>query len=333
MTKRSRTKRGDDCVQEMKLALSMIDSKKRKLETSGDEKETTFGNTGDSNVAQKPRQPQWKHMDLTWYGYKDGDMETLKSVMRPLCDVFVFQEEIGKKSGKPHIQGCFSLKKRSRFLEFGLPKETSWRKVRDLTKCREYCSKLDTRKPGTTPSTFNYEVPSERLIDPYYIYPDRPWQQDAIKRLSEPANTRTIHWYWSEKGNIGKSTLANHLIDYMRGRSIGGLSAANIYYHLCRIRQGLKHNDILVYDLARDDGNKLSYRALEKIKDRNLFSTKYECMDFKVPVMHIIVFANMPPMLEKLTADRWVILNIDKLEESSTVIPSLERGPNSGERG
>ena len=324
MTKRLRSKSGDVCLQEMKNALAEFESKKRKLETNGDEEETTVGNTKISTVAPnsgKKRSNQYIHWDMTWYGYKFGDMETLRSVMEPLCHVFVFQEEIGKKSGKEHLQCCFSLKKRARFQEFGLSDKTSWRKVKRLTECREYCSKLDTRKPNTIPHTFNYTVPSERLIDPYYIYPNMVWQQDVIKNLSEPANMRNIYWYWSEKGNNGKSTVSNHLIDKMRGRLIGGTCPSDIYYHLACINKTLKNNDILIYDLSREQSNKLSYTALEKIKDRNLFSTKYESKDFKVPVLHIVVFANNPPIYEKLTGDRLIIKRIEEIPNWNEKLP------------
>jgi Putative viral replication protein. len=327
MTKRLRSKSGDTCLQEMKRVLAEFESKKRKMETNGDGVETTVGNTKESTVAPnsgKPRTPQYKHFDMTWYGYKNGDMETIRSVMEPLCDVFVFQEEIGKKSGKAHLQCCFSLKKRARYQEFGLPKETSWRKVRNLTECRIYCSKLDTRKPGTTPHTFNYTVPGDRLIDEDYIYPNMVWQQEVIRNLSVRANDRNIYWYWSEIGENGKSTLSNHLIDKMRGRLIGGTCPSDIYYHLACINKTLKRNDILIYDLSREESNKLSYTALEKIKDRNLFCSKYESKDFKVPVLHIVVFANNPPIYEKLTKGRLIIRRIEEIPNWNDRIDNKE---------
>lgn len=288
--------------------------KTEKMETSGDGEETTVGNTKITTVApnsEKTRNNQYKHMVLTWNNYKNGDVETLRSVMEPLCDVFVFQEEIGE-NGTPHIQGCFSLKKRSRYQEFGLPKETHWEKVQKLTECRVYCSKLDTRKEGTLPYTFNYEVPSDRLIDPDYKYPDKEWQQHALKLLQEPANNRNIYWFWSSKGNVGKSTLAFHLVTRMRGHAIGGTSASNVYYMLAILEKKLKRNDIIIYDLSRDEGSKISYRAIEKIKDRVIVSTKYECKTVVLPVLHVIIFANVPPPHDALTSDRLIIVDIDK---------------------
>jgi len=66
----------------------------------------------------------------------------------------------------------------------------------------------------------------------------------------------------------------------------------------------------LIFDLPRNNGNSISYDALESIKNGYIVNTKYETGSkiFRIP--HIIVFANTRPDVEKLSADRWTLKKI-----------------------
>ncbi len=72
----------------------------------------------------------------------------------------------------------------------------------------------------------------------------------------------------------------------------------------------------MVIDIPRANEGNVSYQAIEDLKNGALFSTKYEsgmCV-FNSP--HVVVFANMAPDLNKLSADRWNIIHLH-----DTVIP------------
>jgi hypothetical protein len=49
---------------------------------------------------------------------------------------------------------------------------------------------------------------------------------------------------------------------------------------------------------------------MENVKDGLFFSTKYESGMVRYNPPHVIVFANVPPDVTKMSADRWVIKEI-----------------------
>jgi len=198
---------------------------KRQKEENGEMGEATDGNSNNSS-APKKRVNQSPHWFLTWNNYTIGEMETLIKEFDRLCYTYVFQEEIGKKSGIPHLQGCFSFHKPCRWSEFGFGKGPHWERVgtakkgkfasrkTGLTNAREYCCKEDTRKPGTFPYTKNYDLKEEMeisirfkpryplewanadptsLLNPIYIM----WfdDQDSTPQAPFVILTSIMHWF------------------------------------------------------------------------------------------------------------------------------------------
>jgi len=77
-------------------------------------------------------------------------------------------------------------------------------------------------------------------------------------------------------------------------------------------KANMDKTNIVVFDLPRNNGNKISYSALESIKDGLIVNTKYEtgCKIINAP--HIIVFSNKPPEEgECMSIDKWRIVNLD----------------------
>ena len=71
-----------------------------------------------------------------------------------------------------------------------------------------------------------------------------------------------------------------------------------------------KLKSVIVIDVPRDNGNTVSYKAIEQIKNGMICNTKYETGMKLFNSPHIIIFANMPPEEHKLSADRWKIFEI-----------------------
>jgi len=67
---------------------------------------------------------------------------------------------------------------------------------------------------------------------------------------------------------------------------------------------------IVVFDLPRDSADFTNYGTIEHMKDGQIISPKYTsvCKMFDVP--HVIVFANFLPDMNKLSVDRWRIVNL-----------------------
>ena len=73
----------------------------------------------------------------------------------------------------------------------------------------------------------------------------------------------------------------------------------------------MSNTKIVVIDLPRNNGNKVSYDAIESIKNGLICNTKFETGSKGFAPPHIVVFANALPEIEKLSADRWNIVCID----------------------
>jgi len=67
----------------------------------------------------------------------------------------------------------------------------------------------------------------------------------------------------------------------------------------------------------------LNYEGIENVKDMYFYSGKYEGGQVCGNPPHLIVFANEPPDQSKMSEDRWVVRNIDTVEEKEPVIPAM----------
>lgn len=121
---------------------------------------------------------------------------------------------------------------------------------------------------------------------------------------SEP-DRRTIHWFWDNLGNVGKSEVATYITSNYEGVTVNGKRADIIH--------GYDNQPVVVFDLARDE-QFVSYAAMEAFKNGRDFSPKYESGFKWWPVPHVIVFSNFPPNLTKLSRDRFKITHLDALD-------------------
>ena len=69
--------------------------------------------------------------------------------------------------------------------------------------------------------------------------------------------------------------------------------------------------NLVVFDLPRNNGNKVSYSALEAIKNGLICNTKYETGNKLFNPPHILIFANDEPEWEAMSDDRFKVLCVD----------------------
>uniref|UniRef100_UPI004047D75C hypothetical protein n=1 Tax=Yoonia sp. TaxID=2212373 RepID=UPI004047D75C len=217
---------------------------------------------------------------------------------------FVFQEEKGE-SGTPHLQGVVSLKHRMRWTEFGLPKSIHWEKVKMVHLCYEYCSN-PMKRFGKCYSLKWKIPPIIKILQQCDFY---PWQTRVIEFIGEEPDDRTICWVWSEKGKMGKSTFCKYLCFHHKAIICGKGTYANIIN--IAYNADLSEQSLVVFDLPRNNGNKISYSALEAIKNGIVCNTKYETGSKIFNPPHIIVFSNAEPDYESMSADKWNVINVD----------------------
>lgn len=71
--------------------------------------------------------------------------------------------------------------------------------------------------------------------------------------------------------------------------------------------------EIILIDVPRALIRFVSYHTIESIKDRLFSSGKYESKDVLLEHHpHIFCFANYPPDREKLSEDRWHVVEIEQ---------------------
>lgn len=274
-------------------------------------KEVKLCNTRKVSKSDDGQPCQKKNWFFTWNNYEEKDIKDLLDVLEVYSTKYVFQEEIGEK-GTKHLQGSICLERPMRWTELKLSKEIHWEKTKSVKKSFDYCTKEETRNGRVWTKGFKFKEPLELVI------PNYDWQLKILDIIKEKPNTRTINWFWSVKGDLGKSQFAKYCVSKFNACFVDRGRKSDIMNHLFNY---LQNNDerikLLIIDVPRDDGNKVCYKSLESIKNGMIFNSKYECGQCLFNSPHVFVFANEPPDEWRMSADRWNIIQIDKEKEEN----------------
>lgn len=271
---------------------------------------------------------------LSWFftlnNYTEKDISDLIEVLEIICDKYIFEKEVGSICNTPHLQGVIFLKKKMRWSEFGLTNRIQWKPTKSETASVKYCQKEfhwdgnDIYYKGITLiNRQNLEIP---IKNTWVLY-----IEDVVK--SQICNKRLIHWFWSKEGNFGKSTLLKYLAERYDSKIISCPNTANNMMNLVynEITDVNKVNTLLISLPRSFKSNNELYTGLETIKDgivSNLKSYKNGSKLFIRP--HIFIFANWRPATEKLSSDRWMIHNIDFMNDIKCIsAPKRSEMPGS----
>lgn len=145
----------------------------------------------------------------------------------------------------------------------------------------------------------------ESLVTTTPFSPRPGWQMDLDTLINGVVSRRKVVWYWSQRGEEGKSYFAKHY-DPKISHVITGGKHADIYYTLSHIIHGLK---VVFFDYGRS-GGEMAYPVIEKLKDGMFTTTKYESRTIRFNPVHVVVFANEGPIIDRLSGDRWEIREI-----------------------
>uniref|UniRef100_UPI004048028D hypothetical protein n=1 Tax=Shewanella sp. TaxID=50422 RepID=UPI004048028D len=267
--------------------------------------ETEEGGNTNNPSSSPPKQPtQHLHHTFTWNNYPEGAIEILLNLFNNISYDYVFQEEQGD-SGTPHLQGVVSLKKRARWTEFGLPNCIHWEKVKHLPLCYEYCSR-PSKRVGRVWS-LKFVAPKKlKVIAREQLF---EWQTKLLDYIQTEPDDRTIYWVWSTKGRMGKSSFARFLLINYKCILLGKGQYSDIMNSMYNANTDI--NNVVIFNLPRNNGNKISYSALESIKDGLIVNTKYETGAKVINPPHIIVFSNAEPKYDEMSEDRFIVINVD----------------------
>lgn len=270
--------------------------------------EQIAGNIHTAIFTEKTNAFQCKKYFLT-YHIKDNEsfesvFEKLKDLGENLCDKYIFGEEYGKTGSTPHIQGAFILaaKMRADTLQKAYFKNgATLRKLKNWNCAFNYC-----RKEGHNIIS-NCEIPEEV----HTISPDFKWEEDILEILKKNPDDRKIYWYWGD-GGVGKTAFCKYLTMKHQAICVGGKGAdmrnAIVEY---KKTNGNTPKLILINIPKSHNAEYFSYEGMENIKDMYFYSGKYEGGMICGNPPHLFVFANVEPAYDMLSADRWVIKEIN----------------------
>lgn len=272
--------------------------------------ETAGGNTGDS-----PAYTEWtatlrsRGWCFTKYGYDDKWVRYVTHTLEEEKGKYAMQEEICPKSGRPHIQGVlwWPNDRTGASIKQNIDKTMHWGRTKSVLDSVKYCTDPAKRAPLGRLWLHGWEDPHG---DWDIIKDLEPWQQEIIAIIDGPYNPRIINWIVDEEGGKGKSDLVRYLL-FHRPKDIcffTGGSKEDIGYQVMNFKGD---PTACIFDIPRDREGKISYAALEMLKNGLVQSGKYEGgyrMFRRKP--HVIVMANWRPNMSKMSEDRWNIIEI-----------------------
>uniref|UniRef100_UPI00404898B3 hypothetical protein n=1 Tax=Polynucleobacter sp. TaxID=2029855 RepID=UPI00404898B3 len=234
--------------------------------------------------------------DFVINNYSEEEVCQVKETILKLAKKGGFGKEVGE-SGTPHLQGAIWLNKKMRITS--LAKESgfaraSFRAIRNDEAMIKYI-----QKDG---DAWTYKFPKEiKIITELY-----PWQKKIEELCLTEPDDRTINWYWEDTGNVGKSAFCKYMVVKYKALYCCGGKLSDIINLVFNCN--MDETSVVIFDIPRATQGKVSYSALESIKNGLVCNTKYETGVKVFNAPHIICFANFPPEEpEKLSDDRWVI--------------------------
>lgn len=268
-------------------------------------RDANLGNTKVS--AKRIRSRIWF---FTFNNYTKEDTTQLEKYFTDKDTQYVFQEEIGE-NGTEHLQGCVQFRNAvGIYWQDDLNTRIHWEKGRNWKNSVKYCSKRESRNGKVYTNIEGLEI-RKTIKDPLYDVPLYRWQAEVVKHLDTEPNRRTVIWLWDEKGNTGKSTLCLHLALTRKAIVVSG-NKKDIFYAIKKADEK-RDIDVVLVDIPRSEFNKVSYSAIEGIKNGIISSTKYESETIFINTPHVIVFCNYEPDRSQLSKDRWCIMDLNEL--------------------
>lgn len=218
---------------------------------------------------------------------------------------YVFQEELGENA-TPHLQGLINNKCQVALstLKSWNPR-IHWEATRDIKSSIKYCSDPAKRKEAGRIWSFGFTLPDQPnlfLLDEVDLF---AWQRALLEEIRQEPDERRITWYSDEQGGSGKTAFCKFALSTVpRCLFFSGGNFRDISHVVCKSKFDPR---VVVLNLPRSSEGKVSYAAIEAIKDGIIQSGKYEGGFKMYAPPHLIVMANFLPDLTQLSIDRWDI--------------------------
>ena len=268
-------------------------------------------------VPRQPRANPAKQWCFTWFHYPVDYKSTLQQAFLGAKAVaYCFQEEMCPETNRPHIQGCVKFASKIRPVPgLKLPEIIHWEVMREAWQVSvNYCGKEESRIEGTVTTTKGCRVVKEvKTIMPDQFY---PWQRKVYNIVNQEPDERSIHWIHEPYGNIGKSAFIKYLVVHEDAIFCAGSKTSDIINQVYNAFQANKAIHCILWDLPRSSQGKISFNAIESLKNGLIANTKYETGQAAFNSPHIFIFSNHEPVnTDDLSQDRWIIKEIDYINK------------------
>lgn len=132
----------------------------------------------------------------------------------------------------------------------------------------------------------------------------REWQADLMGQLAEEADDRSVLFYIDGEGNKGKSWFQRYYCDaFDDAQQLFVGKVADVAFLVEETKR------VFFFNVARGQMEFLQYPILEQLKDKRVFSSKYSSSVKRlVNNVHVVVFCNEAPDMNKLSADRYKLI-------------------------
>lgn len=150
-----------------------------------------------------------------------------------------------------------------------------------------------------------------RLIQPTTTIRDgvpNDWQRGLIEAVDDEPDDRSVLFYVDPEGGKGKTWLQQYLMSTKPEEvQILGVGKRDDLAHAID-----PHKRIFLFNVPRGGMEFLQYTILEQLKDRMIFSPKYQSQTKILDTNpHVIVFSNEEPDMEKMSTDRYIIQHLE----------------------
>lgn len=255
---------------------------------------------GNTKTPSKKQDTQSKYWCFTYNNYCVEQIEQIEQIFKHESLWYVFQEEIGENN-TPHLQGTICLKVKQRLTQLKkINNKIHWEQTKCVKSSVVYCTKKESRAGKIY--SHGIDIPKEvKTHEPY------GWQLKVMEIIKKEPDERTIHWFHEPKGGIGKTTLCKYLCVKHGAIMLTGKSN-DMYHQLSK----MKDINLVIVDIPRSSKDYINYGAIEQIKNGLIFSGKYEGKQLIFDCPHVICFANETPNFEKMSNDRWNVIDIEK---------------------
>lgn len=134
----------------------------------------------------------------------------------------------------------------------------------------------------------------------------RQWQSSLLEELDGEADDRTITFVVDPQGGAGKSWFAGYVYGKRSDSQLLGPGRRDDVAHVVDVRRR-----VFLVNVPRGQMEYLNYGLLESLKDRIVFSPKYNSqMKILDHVPHVVVFSNEGPDQSKMSGDRYRLIEL-----------------------